>query len=68
MHEVKKAHWTIENNILRYIHGIDNYSLEYKKKDKFILFGYTNVDYEGFLDDRRSMTRYVFFLRSGPIS
>lgn len=46
----------------------DSYGLEYKKNDKFILIGYTDAKYGGSLDDKRSTTRYVFFLGSRPIS
>ena len=60
--------WTMTKYVLRYVRGIDSYGLEYMKNDKFVLFGYTDADYGGFLDDRRSTTRYVFFLGSGPIS
>lgn len=64
MHEPKKAYLIMEKHILRYILGIDDYIMKYNN----ILSGYTNIEYEGSLDDRRSMTGYVFFLRSRLIS
>ena len=68
MHEPKKAHWIMAKHILRYIRGTDSYGLLYKKNDKFILTRYIDADYGGSLDDRRSITRYVFFLGFGLIS
>jgi len=68
MHEPKKAHWIMAKHILRYIHGTDDYGLEYKKNNKFILSRYIDADYGGSLDDRRLMTGYVFFLGSRTIS
>jgi len=68
MHEPKKARWTTTKHVLRCIRDIDNYGLEDKKNNKFILYGYKNVDYGGSLDDIRATIGYVFFLGSGMIS
>lgn len=57
----------MKNNILRYICGTDNYSLDYKKNDNFILIEYMYVDYGESLDDQILMTSYIFFLKSRPI-
>lgn len=51
--------------VLRYIYGTINHGLEYKKKN---LIGYTNQKYVGFIDDRKSTSRFFFFLVFGPIS
>lgn len=53
MYELNKGHQTMVKHILRYIHGTDNYKLEYNKNDKFILSRYMDANYGGSLDDKR---------------
>ncbi|XP_057845053.1 secreted RxLR effector protein 161-like [Cryptomeria japonica] len=68
MQEPKTSHWLAAKRVLRYIHGTMDHGLEYKKNDQFFLTGYTDADYAGSVDDRKSTSRFVFFLGSGPIS
>ncbi|GKV32736.1 hypothetical protein SLEP1_g41320 [Rubroshorea leprosula] len=48
------------------MHGI--FGLFYKKGDQTDLAGFTNSDYAGYLDDRKSTSGFVFMLGSGAIS
>jgi len=48
--------------------GTTSYGLLYKKGGKTNLFGFTNSDYTGNLDDRKSTSRYAFMLGSGVVS
>ena len=48
--------------IMRYLKGIDEYGLYYKKNERFELRGYTNADLARNIDDRKSTSGGAFFL------
>ena len=48
--------------IMRYLKGIENYSLWYKKGGNFYLKAFTDVDWEGIVYDRKSVSGGAFFL------
>lgn len=50
--------------ILRYIKGTPHFILFYSYDNKFYLVGYTNNDWGGDQDNRKSSTSFVFFLAS----
>ena len=68
MEKPMDSHWHIGKRILRYISGIRDYCILYSKSDDFILVGYTNSDFAGIIDDRKSTYGYIFHLGSGAIS
>ena len=53
---------------LRYVNGTKEYGIQYVVIDDFKLVGYTNSDWAGSVDDRKSTSGYVFHLGSGAIS
>ena len=48
--------------IMRYLKGIEEYGLYYKKNEKFELRAYTNANWAGNIDDRKSTSGGAFFL------
>ena len=62
------SHWKTGKRILRYISGTRDYGILYSKSDDFILVGYTDSDFAGSIDDRKSTSGYIFHLGSGAIS
>ena len=61
-------HWKVAKRILRYIKCTYQLGIEYKYGGKPTLVGYTDSDYVGDIDDRKSTSGYIFHLGSGPIS
>ena len=61
-------HLLAAKRILRYLQGTRDFGLFYKKGEKLELFEFTDSDYAGDLDDRRSTSCYVFMLGTGAIS
>ena len=53
---------------MRYLQGMKNCMLTYRRSSDLTCIGYTNSDFAGCLDDKKSMTRYVFMLARGAIS
>ncbi|CAJ2672444.1 unnamed protein product [Trifolium pratense] len=60
MHAVKR--------VLRYLNGTINLGIMYKRGGNEKLEAYTDSDYAGDLDDRKSTSGYVFMLSAGAVS
>ncbi|XP_058742222.1 secreted RxLR effector protein 161-like [Vicia villosa] len=68
MENPKESHLLAAKRILRYLRGTTNFGIVYKKGENADLIGYTDSDYAGDIDDRKSTSGYVFILGSGAIS
>ncbi len=62
------AHLTAVKRILRYLKGTLNLALKYERSDSGTLIGYSDADWAGDQDDRRSTTGNVFLLGGGAVS
>ena len=60
-------HWMVVKRILRYLKGIADYVLCYQGRD-FRLIGYTNADWGGDLNKRKSTFGYALLLNDCVIS
>lgn len=63
-----EMHLVAAKRIFRYLQGTLEYGLFYKKGEKSSLIGFTDSDYAGDLDDRKSTSGYVFMMSSAAIS
>ena len=68
MHNPSKHHLGAAKRILRYIHNTINFGIWYSLVTNFKLTGFTDSDWAGSLDDRRSTSGYYFTFGSGVIS
>jgi hypothetical protein len=65
----KQSHWTITKRIYRYLKGTMTYGIKFARLNNPLkLFGYSDVDFGGDLDDRRSRTGYVYTLGGAAIT
>eukprot|EP00253_Pinus_taeda_P014283 PITA_14283 len=64
----KADHWIVAKRVLRYVRGTPDYGLLYTRSFDPILGGYTDFDWAGSVDDRKSTTGYVFSLGSGAVT
>ncbi|CAL2279140.1 unnamed protein product [Prunus armeniaca] len=60
-------HLAIAKRIFLYLKGTINFGILYKKGAKSGLFGFTDSDYAGDPDDRRSTSGYAFIMGAGAI-
>ncbi|XP_074356626.1 secreted RxLR effector protein 161-like [Apium graveolens] len=67
MENPTKMHLLATKRILRYLQGTRDFGLFYQKGEKD-LFGFTDSDYAGDQDDRRSTSGYVFMLGTTAVS
>ncbi|CAI0466084.1 unnamed protein product [Linum tenue] len=67
-----RQHMLAAKRVLRYLKGTLTHGIWYKKagegEGEESLVGYTDSDYAGDLDDRKSTSGYVFFLAGGAVS
>ncbi|XP_076397817.1 uncharacterized protein LOC143266090 [Megachile rotundata] len=62
-----KAHWDCAKRVLRYLSATSNYKIEFKKTDEKLV-AYSDSDWAGDIDDRRSCTGNLLILAGGPVS
>ena len=63
-------HWTAVKHILRYLKGTPKYGLSYSRNYDIngALIGYSDVDWGGDVNDRKSTSGYLFMINGAAIS
>ena len=61
-------HWSGVKRVLRYIKGTQNYGLLFSSDGEDALFGYSDSDWAGDMDTRRSTSGYTFFIGNSLVS
>jgi len=61
-------HWRAAKRIFRYLQRTKNYMLTYKRSDQIEIIGYSDSDFAGCQDSRRSTLGYIYLLTGGAIS
>ena len=63
-----KQHWVAVKHIFLYLKGTQQYGLLYSKGDTSNCVGFSDADWGGDLDDRKSTSVYVFQVGETAIS
>ncbi|XP_050160330.1 secreted RxLR effector protein 161-like [Malus sylvestris] len=63
-----EMHLQAAKRVLRYVNGTISFEVFYKKRGNQELLGYTDSDYAGDQDDKKSTSRYVFLMSSSVVS
>ena len=63
-----KQHWTAVKRILRYLRGTADYGLAFTSHSSGDCIGYSDSDWGGDLDDRKSTSGYVFLVNGCAVS
>ena len=64
----KESHLIAVKRIIRYINGAPNYGLWYSKDSNACLAGYSDADWAGSVDDRKSTSAGCFYLSNNFVS
>ena len=64
----KENHILVVKRIMRYLKGTKEYGLYYKKNENFELKAYTDANWVGSLDDKKSTSGGAFFLGNRLVS
>jgi len=68
MHAPTDDHWAPVKRILRYLQATATYGLHITRDSLLTLHGFTDADWAGSIDDRKSTGGYLVYLGSTPIS
>ena len=68
MAKPNNEHWSAAKRVLRYLKGTLDVGIVYRKSDNFELVGYSDADWAGCVDSRKSTSGYVFMLGGNVIS
>ena len=61
-------HWKAGKKVIRYLQGTKDYMLMYRQTDNLDLVGYSDVDFTGCVDSRKSTYGYIFLMVDGAVS
>ena len=61
-------HWKAAKRVMRYLKRTKDFMLTYRRSDNLEIFGYSDSDFSGCQDSKRSTLGYVFMLAGGFIS
>ncbi|CAM8990990.1 unnamed protein product [Rhodiola kirilowii] len=68
MEKPQQSHLLAAKRILRYISGTIDYGIMYSHTEEFCLTGYTDSDWAGDVETRKSTSGYAFYLGDGVVS
>ncbi|XP_075489673.1 secreted RxLR effector protein 161-like [Primulina tabacum] len=68
MAKPKEIHLQAAKRVLRYLKRTMDYGIHYMKKGDGKLLAFTDSDYAGDMEDRKSTSGYVFLMNSGAVS
>lgn len=68
MERPTEQHLLAVKRIMRYLKGTEDFGIMYSRKGGRELVAFTDSDYAGDIDDRKSTSGYVFLLGSGSIA
>jgi len=60
-------HWRAAKMVFRYLQRTKGYMLTYKRSDQIEIIGYSNSDFAGCQDCKRSKSGYIYLLDGGVI-
>ena len=63
-----KMHWKALKRVLHYLKGTVNYGLKYSNIGQLECVGYSDADWAGDVNDRKSTSGYLFMLNGAPVS
>ena len=61
-------HWRTVKKVMRYLQGTKNYKLMYRQANNLEVVGYSDSNFVGCVDSRKSTSGYIFILVGGTIS
>ena len=61
-------HWRAAKKVMRYVQGTKDYMLMYRRTYSLEVIGYSDADFAGCVDSRKSTFSYIFKLADGAVS
>lgn len=64
----ESEHWVATKKVMRYLQRTKDFMLVYRKSDDIQIVGYSDSDFAGCPDDRKSTSGHIFMLAGGVVS
>ncbi|KAL0352220.1 UNVERIFIED_CONTAM: Secreted RxLR effector protein [Sesamum calycinum] len=61
-------HWRAAKKVMRYLQGTKDYMLIYGRTENLEVVGYSDSDFAGCVDSRKSTSGYIFMIANGAVS
>ena len=61
-------HWKAAKRVMRYLKRTKDHMLTYRRSDHLEIIGYSDSDFAGCQDSRKSTSGYIYMLAGGAIS
>ena len=61
-------HWKAAKKVMGYLQGTKDYMLMYRQTDNLDLVSYSDADFVGCVDSRKSISGYIFIMVGGAVS
>ena len=61
-------HWRAAKKVMRYLQGTKDYMLMCRQTGNLEVVGYSDSDFVGCIDSRKSASKYVFTFFGGAVS
>ena len=61
------GHWKAAKKVIRYHQGTKDYMLTFRRSDQLKVIGYSDLDFAGCVNSRKSTFGYLFLLGEGAI-
>ncbi|KAH9735468.1 Integrase catalytic domain-containing protein [Citrus sinensis] len=61
-------HWKAAKKVLRYLQATKDFVLTYQQSDYLNIVGYSDANFTGCLEDKKSTSGYIFMMAGGAIS
>ena len=63
-----QSHWKATKKVLRYLQGTKDLMLAYRRIDTLEVVGFSDSDYAGCVNDKKSTYGYIFMMAEGVVS
>ena len=66
--DLSQSHWKAAKKVLRYLQCTKDLMLTYRHTDTLEVVCFSDSDYAGYIDDKRSTSSYIFMMAKGVVS
>ena len=64
----KFSNWKMAKKIMRYFQGTKINMLTYRRTNNLDIVGFSDFDYVGYMNDKKSISDYIFLMVGGVVS
>ena len=66
--DLSQSHWKVAKKVLRYLQGTNDPMLTYRRTNTLEMVGFSDSNYAGCVDNKKSTSGYIFMMAEGAVS